>query len=156
MDPSITDTRQPDHHLQQAETEPTPDSEKSSTDQRPVIADSTYSKAQFTEPTSLGYIHIGAEVQPPRLPVTLLSTRDEKATLLRKLKQCARQLEQFDAVETATVFKAVTMPPFHRFPYIKEHIDSLRLADSTLPSSSRRVRRRLCPTCRTLQPIRRS
>lgn len=128
MDPSTTDTRQPDRHSQQSGTEPTPDSEKSPTDQRPVIADSTYSKAQFIEPTSLGYIHIGAEVQPPRLPVTLLPTRGKKATLLKGLKQCARQLEQLDTVETATVFKAVTLPPFHRFPYIKDHRDSLRLA----------------------------
>jgi hypothetical protein len=61
------------------------------------------------------------------LPVTLLPNR-EKAALLRRLKQRARQLEQLEDVETASVFKAVTMPPFHRFPYIKEHTDSLRLA----------------------------
>ncbi len=145
MDPSTPDARQPDRHSQRTESEPEPDSGESSTDQHTVItrnrrflvssqakpdniADSTYSKAEFIEPTSLGYIHIGAEVQPPSLPITLLPAGGEKATLLRRLKQCARQLEQLDAVETATVFKAVILPPFHRFPYIKEHTDSLRLA----------------------------
>ncbi|MFC7192083.1 hypothetical protein [Halocatena marina] len=128
MDSSTTDTEQTDQHSRRAETEPDSASAESSTDSLAVIADSTYSKAQFIEPTTLGYIHIGAEVQPSTLPITLFPPSAEKATLLEKLKQQTQQLEEFETVETATVFKAVTMPPFHRFPYIKDHIDSLRLA----------------------------
>lgn len=128
MDSSTTDTRQADRRSQQTGTEPVSDSEESSTDQHAIIADATYSKATYIEPTTLGYIHIGAEVQPSTLPITLLPPSGEKAALLRRLKQHVRKLEQLDAVETATVFKAVTMPPFQRFPYIKNHIDSLRLA----------------------------
>lgn len=93
-----------------------------------VNAESGYSKATFIEPSSLGYIHIGAAVRPRSLPFTLLPTGREKAELIGRLKELSRQLKQLEAVETATVFEAVGLPPLHRLPYIKERTDSLHLA----------------------------
>lgn len=48
------------------------------------------------------------------------------------------QLEQHEAVETATVFNAVIMPPFHRFPYLRGIRTPFGPHDSTLLYSSRR------------------
>jgi hypothetical protein len=156
MDSSTTDTGQADRRSQQSGIEPDSASEESSTDQHVVIADATYSKATFIELITLGYIHIGAEVQPSTLPITLLPSRGKMADLLRRVKQHAHQLEQLEAVETATVFNAVIMPPFHRFPYIKAHTDSLRLARFDIAVLIETRSPAACPTYRTPQPIRRS
>ncbi len=93
-----------------------------------VNAESGYSKATLIEPSSLGYIHIGANVHPRSLPFTLLPTGREKSALLNRLKELADQLERRDDVETATVFETVGMPPHRKLPYIHERADSIHLA----------------------------
>lgn len=93
-----------------------------------VNPESGYSKAKFIEPSSAGYIHIGAAVNPRLLPFTLLPAGRRKAELIGRLKELANQLDQCEKVETVTVFEAVGIPPMRRFPYIRERADSLHLA----------------------------
>ena len=55
-----------------------------------VNADSRYSAVKLIEPTTLGYIHVAAEVTPCRLP--FLPYGREKPARLRELKELARHL----------------------------------------------------------------
>jgi hypothetical protein len=92
-----------------------------------VYTDPKYPPVKLIEPATLGYIHIAAEVQPPLLPFSLfLPPGRDKSALLTELKAFAHQLEQLEAVEQVTVFKASAMPPVERLPYIKERKDSIR------------------------------
>jgi hypothetical protein len=50
-----------------------------------VNADPRYAAVKLIEPTTLGYIHLAAEVRPRRLP--FLSTGQEKSNLLRSLDE---------------------------------------------------------------------
>jgi hypothetical protein len=74
-----------------------------------VNPDPRYTKVRLIEPSSLGYIHIAAEVSPPRS--LLPRGRRRKAGLLAGLRELGRQLEQFDAVVRVTVFDAVAIAP---------------------------------------------
>jgi hypothetical protein len=89
-----------------------------------VNADPRYAAVKLIEPTTLGYIHIAAEVAPRRLP--FLPHRHEKSALLRKLKELAHGLEQLDAVERVTVFDAVAFAP--PSAYVQEHRDAVHVA----------------------------
>jgi hypothetical protein len=62
-----------------------------------VHADPKYSAVKLIEPTTLGYIHIAAEVGPRRMP--FLPNGREKSALITGLKELAHRLEQLDAVE---------------------------------------------------------
>lgn len=128
MDTSTDDTGDPEYRSNESRSEVPAESRESSSAEHAVIADSTYSRAQFIEPASLGYIHIGATIRPRSLPLTLLPNGREKTELLTRLKERARYLKELEAVETATVFETAAMPPLHRLPYIKEHKDSIHLA----------------------------
>jgi hypothetical protein len=69
-----------------------------------------YGRVQLIEPPPLGYIHVGAAVEPPsRGPLPGRSER--KRALLANLKSLARRLEQLEAVEKATVYRAIVVPP---------------------------------------------
>jgi hypothetical protein len=87
-----------------------------------------YRPISLIEPTTLGYIHVGAEVRPPRLPFRLpfLPAGREKYELIGRLKEPARQLEQVEAVERVTIFHAIVMPPV-RSAYLRERGDSVHL-----------------------------
>ncbi|WP_227377964.1 hypothetical protein [Haladaptatus halobius] len=128
MDSSTDDTEHAEYRSTKLGSESPAESRESSTAEHAVVADSTYSRAQFIEPSSLGYIHIGATVRPRSLPLTLLPNGREKTELLTRLKERARHLEELEAVETAAIFETAAMPPLHRLPYIKEHKDSIHLA----------------------------
>jgi hypothetical protein len=91
-----------------------------------------YSPVNLIEPTTLGYIHLAAEVRPrPMPPQRLPSVPNGRAReeLLSRLKMLASRLEQLESVENATVFDAVAIPPTSRFSsYLKERADSIHLA----------------------------
>lgn len=88
-----------------------------------VNPDPKYARATLIEPTTLGYIHIAAEVQPPSAP--FMPTSRAKSKLLAQLKTIGQQLEQLDAVEKVTVFDAVAFAP--PSAYVKERADSNRI-----------------------------
>lgn len=82
-----------------------------------------YPPVKLIEPTTLGYIHLAAVVQPRQAP--FMPIGHEKAQLLARLKKLAQQLEQLEAVEKATVFHAIVMAPSSG--YVKQHRDSIHL-----------------------------
>jgi len=88
-----------------------------------VNPDPRYTRAALIEPTTLGYIHVAAEVQPRTTP--FVPNSREKAKLLAQLLAVAQQLERLDAVEKVTVFDAIAFGP--PSTYVKERQDSIRL-----------------------------
>jgi hypothetical protein len=97
-----------------------------------VNPDPTYSPVNLIEPTTLGYIHLAAEVRPRPMPpqrLRFVSNGREKTELLGRLKMLASRLEQLELVEKATVFGAVAIPPTSRFSsYLKERVGSIHIA----------------------------
>src|SRR5215211_1815077 len=97
-----------------------------------VNPDPRYSPVNLIEPTTLGYIHLAAEVRPRPMPpqrLPFVPNGREKAELLGRLKMLANSLEQLESVEKTTVFDAVAIPPTSRFSsYLKERADSIHLA----------------------------
>jgi hypothetical protein len=97
-----------------------------------VNPDPRYSPVNLIEPTTLGYIHLAAEVKPRPMPpqrLPFVPNGREKTELLSRLKMLANSLEQLELVEKATVFAAVAIPPTSRFSsYLKERADSIHLA----------------------------
>jgi hypothetical protein len=88
-----------------------------------VNADPRYSTAKLIEPTTLGYIHVAAEVDPRSMP--FLPNRREKSKLLRRLKELAHQLERLDGVEKVTVYDAIVFAP--PSGYVKERTASVHV-----------------------------
>jgi hypothetical protein len=69
-----------------------------------------YGRVRLMEPPPLGYIHIGAAVEPPtRGPVPGGSVA--KRALLANLKSLAGELERMEPVVKATVYRAIIVPP---------------------------------------------
>jgi hypothetical protein len=97
-----------------------------------VNPDPRYPRVNLIEPTTLGYIHLAAEVRPRPMPpqrLPFVPNGREKTELLSSLKMLANRLEQLESVEKATVFAAVAIPPTSRFSsYLKERADSIHLA----------------------------
>jgi hypothetical protein len=90
-----------------------------------VNPDPKYSPVKLVEPTTLGYLHIGAEVRPRRLPfLQRLPPGREKSELIGGLKELARQVSQLDAVEKVTIYDAVAIAPA-RSRYLTERADSI-------------------------------
>jgi hypothetical protein len=88
-----------------------------------VNADPRYSTAKLIEPTTLGYIHVAAEVDPRSMP--FLPNRREKSKLLSRLKELAHQLERLDVVEKVTVYDAIVIAP--PSGYVKERTASVHV-----------------------------
>lgn len=82
-----------------------------------------YPPVKLIEPTTLGYIHLAAVVQPRKSPFMPIGRK--KKQLIARLKYLAQQLEQLEAVEKATVFHAVVIAPSSG--YVKQHRDSIHL-----------------------------
>jgi hypothetical protein len=77
-----------------------------------VNESTTWPAARLREPLPYGYIHIAAAVDPPRQPGPPFPGRSERrAALLDRLKALAGELARLDAVERATVYRAVLVPP---------------------------------------------
>jgi hypothetical protein len=89
-----------------------------------VNADPKYSAVKLIEPTTLGYIHIAAEVHPRALP--FLPNGREKSEVITKLKELAHSLEELDAVERVTVFDALAFAP--PSAYVQERRDAVHVA----------------------------
>jgi len=97
-----------------------------------VNPDPRYSRVNLIEPTTLGYIHLAAEVRPRPMPpqrLPFVPNGRAREELLSRLKMLASRLEQLELVEKATIFDAVAIPPTSRFSsYLKERADSIHLA----------------------------
>lgn len=89
-----------------------------------VNADPKYTKVKLIEPTTLGYIHIAAEVAPRSMP--LMPNKREKSELLSRLKQLAQPIEQLDTVEKVTVFDAIAFAP--PSAYVREQGNAAHIA----------------------------
>jgi hypothetical protein len=70
-----------------------------------------YPRPQLVDPPPRGYLHLGAVVEPPPGRAPFTRTSPTKNALLERLKSLARQAESVEAVEKATVYKAVVVPP---------------------------------------------
>jgi hypothetical protein len=89
-----------------------------------VNADPKYAPVDLMEPSPHGFIHVAAAVRPGRLPLVLPSR--DRSRLLAALNELARQLAGLDAVDRATVFRAIVMPPTARqSAYLQERGDAL-------------------------------
>jgi hypothetical protein len=84
-----------------------------------VNASPKYGKAPLIDPSPLGYIHIGAAIDPPSRPGPVFRIGKEKKALLRRVKERSLALVQRPDVVRATVFRAVAFMPGGE--YIKEH-----------------------------------
>ena len=117
-----------------------------------VNPDPKYSKARLIEPTTLGYIHLAAEVSPLPIPpqrLPFLPGQREKAELLNRLRMLAEKLQQLSSVEKATVFDAAIIPPTSRFSaYLKKRAGSVHparfdvavLVETVSPEAAQQVR----------------
>lgn len=92
-----------------------------------IIADSRYTTAHFIAPSGRGYLHIGAEVRPPRRPGPILRRGADKTRLESRLKGLGRQLEQDAKVEKVTVYDATAIPPLQRLPEVSQRAGSIEL-----------------------------
>ena len=94
-----------------------------------VNPDPKYPKASLVDATTLGYLYLAASVQPPRwLPLVMPSAR--RARLLERLKRHAQWLRRIDAVVSATVFRAIALPPTARFSaYLKARVGAIQVPD---------------------------
>lgn len=112
---------------------------------RIVNENSNYPPVKLIEPTTLGYIHLAAVVQPRQ--VSFLPAGREKAQLLARLKHFAHQLEQLDMVEKVTVFHSIVMAP--PSGYVKQHRNAIHLprsdivvlVETTSPETARQVQK---------------
>jgi hypothetical protein len=67
------------------------------------------------EPLPFGYLHLAAAVDPPSEPGLPFPRRSSRRdALLRTLKEAAAELVELDAVEKATVYRAVLVSPSPR------------------------------------------
>jgi quinol monooxygenase YgiN len=70
-----------------------------------------YSRPRLAEPPPWGYLHLGAEVEPPTGRVPFARTSDHKTALLERLKELADQVRAEPSVQRATVYRARVIPP---------------------------------------------
>ena len=104
-----------------------------------------YPPVKLIEPTTRGYIHLAAVVQPRRVPV--MPVGREKAPLFVRLKHLALQLEHLDLVEKVTVYSAIAIAP--PSGYAREHGDTIHLprydivvlVETTSPEAARQVQK---------------
>lgn len=117
-----------------------------------VNPDPKYSTVKLIESTTLGYIHVAAEVRPR--PVPFMPNGRDKSALLTGLKRVAHHVEQLEAVEKVTILDAIAFAPPSSF--VKERGDATRAArfdivaliETTSPAAARDVQG--APACRTL------
>jgi hypothetical protein len=110
-----------------------------------VNPDPKYSTVTLISPTTLGYLHLAAEVRPPPRPGPVIRTPRQKAELIGGLKVLARQLEPVAGVEKVTIYTATVMAP--PSGYVKQHKDQVRparfdivvLVETTTPEAAREV-----------------
>jgi hypothetical protein len=126
-------------------------------DLRIVNPDPKYSTLTLIPPTTLGYVHLAAEVRPPPRPGPVIRTPRQKAELIGGLKVLARQLESVAAVEKVTIYQATVMAPPSR--YVRQQKDQVRparfdivvLVETTTPEAARQVQ--ATPTYQALHDL---
>jgi hypothetical protein len=113
-----------------------------------VNPDPRYSRAALIEPSTSSYIHVAAEVSPRSGAGPIVTGRRDRAELLGRLRNLAGRLDRLGAVEKATVFDAVAIPPTPRFgSYLQERAGSIRparfdvvvLVETESPAAAREV-----------------
>lgn len=98
-----------------------------------------YQRAPLIEPSSAGYIHIAALVEPAlgRTPFPRRTAR--KTVLLSELKAIADSLQRHDAVTKATVYQAALIPPsgkdWQRLAARPARYDVAVLIETTTPAT---------------------
>jgi hypothetical protein len=114
-------------------------------DLRIVNPDPKYATVTLIPPTTLGYVHLAAEVRPPARPGPVIRTPRQKAELIGGLKVLGRQLEQVAAVEKVTIYEATVLTPPRG--YVKQRKGQVRparfdvvvLVETTSPEAAREV-----------------
>jgi hypothetical protein len=114
-------------------------------DLRIVNPDPKYSTVTLTTPTTLGYLHLAAEVRPPWRPGPVMVTPRQTSELIGGLKVLGRQLEPLAAVEKVTVYKATVLAA--PSGYVRQRrgtvqparFDVVVLVETTSPESARDV-----------------
>jgi hypothetical protein len=110
-----------------------------------VNPEARYGKVRLIEPTSLGYLHLAADVQAAHRPGPVLFRSRDKMQLLGVLKWLAGQLAQLGTVNRATVYDAFlfTQPG----GYVKGRpaappawFDVVVLVETTSPEAAAEVR----------------
>lgn len=84
-----------------------------------VNASPKWPKSTLIDPSPLGYVHIGAAVEPRSGPGPVLRMSSNKKALIGRLKAHAKALEQRSDVVRVTVFRATAFMPGGE--YTKEH-----------------------------------
>ncbi len=110
-----------------------------------VNPDARYATVTLIPPTTLGYLHLAAEVHPPSRPGPVLFTPRGKSELIGGLKVLGRQLEQLAEVENVTVYDATVFAP--PSGYVRQRKDTVRparfdlvvLVETTSPATARQV-----------------
>lgn len=93
-----------------------------------VNPDPRYAPIKLVEPTTLGYVHIAAEVRPRGMPfLQRLPAGREKSELIGRLQELARGLEQLEVVEKVTIYDAVAIAPV-RSRHLRARGDSVHVA----------------------------
>lgn len=70
-----------------------------------------YALPRFVDPPLNGYIHVAAAVEPPRGRAPFPGRSAAKSALLERSKSLARQLQDLEDVQKATVYRATVIPP---------------------------------------------
>jgi hypothetical protein len=78
-----------------------------------------WGKAPLIDPTGLGYVYVGADIETPSRPGPVLRRSRDKKALVSRLKAAGGRLEQRDDVKEVRVFNATAFMPGG--DYIKKH-----------------------------------
>jgi hypothetical protein len=104
-----------------------------------------YQPVRLTEPPSFGYLHVGAEVAPPRGRVPFVRSNARRTALLDRVRPLVQQLRDEPAVRRATLYKAVLIPPpagYAARPQIKPvRYDIVALIETDSPDSIGQVQK---------------
>jgi hypothetical protein len=112
-----------------------------------VRPDPRYSRARLIEPTTLGYVHLSARVNPRPMP--FLPAPPERRRLLDRVEPLVRPLERLVQVERVSVFDGALIAPVERMSgYLRQRAASIHparfdvvvLIETTSPDTARALR----------------
>ncbi|MEQ8471725.1 MAG: hypothetical protein RIC35_11090 [Marinoscillum sp.] len=86
-----------------------------------------FKEVKLIEPSEHHFLLLAAEVDSNVFPFPIRSSKQKKS-LLHCAKELCQEMEQFNEIIDATVFKARLTPP-GRGQYIKEHEDEIHIAN---------------------------
>jgi hypothetical protein len=86
-----------------------------------------FPRATLIEPTTLGYLYIGAAVHPG---APLVGASEKRTAILALANRWARDLRRVPGVVQVDVFRAIVMPPTGRFSaYLRERHGAVHVAN---------------------------